>query len=357
MRLVSIASATPGMVLASPVYDLRGTPVLAARETLTEANQALLAGAVSSELVIEDSRTDDIFVGSVFSADIEVRALQALTALLGGLDPAQPAIPRGGLVGIMHPISRFVTAVHPYITGEPAIGGSYALDGYHHVHPVRVAELALVIGSHAGLSAEQLTSLGMAAMLMNVGYASLPPGMLDQPAELTPEQREALYRHPRHSLEILAASGLDHETFLTIAHHHERWDGSGYSAQRRGDEICRAARILAIADTYIALRSRRPHRPAFRPHEAIEFVIAFAGTLFDPELAQTLVRQIPQYPAGVGVVLSSGESGVVANPNVGHVARPVVRVCAVDGTNVRKTYDIDLTAREHQQKVVTEVDL
>ena len=357
MRLISVASAAPGMVLASPVYDLRGTPVLAERETLTEATLPLLANAVSSELVIEDPRTDDIFVGSVFTADIEVRALQALTGLLNSLDPAGPAIPRGGLVGIMHPVAKFVAAVHPYISGEPAIAGSYTLDGYHHIHPVRVAQLALVIGAHAGLSAKDLTNLGLAAMLMNVGYVSLPPGMLDQPRDLTPGERDALHNHPRRCLEILAASGLERDTFLAIAQHHERWDGSGYPAGRRGADICVTARILAMADTYIALRSRRPHRPAFRPHEAVEFIIAFAGALFDPELAQTLVRQIPQYPAGVGVVLSSGESGVVANPNVGHVARPVVRVCAVDGTNVRKTYDVDLTAREHQQKVIAQVDL
>jgi HD-GYP domain-containing protein (c-di-GMP phosphodiesterase class II) len=357
MRLISVANAAPGMVLASPVYDLRGTPVLAERETLTEASMPLLAGAVSSELVIQDPRTDDIFVDSVFTADIDARAIQALTHLLGTMDPARPAIPRGGLVGIAHPVSRFVTAVHPYITGEPAIAGSYTLDGYHYIHPVRVAQLALVIGAHTGLSATDLTNLGLAAMLMNVGYATLQADMLDQPRDLTPDERAALHNHPRASLEMLAASGLERETFLAIAQHHERWDGSGYPAQRRGEEICHAARILAVADTYIALRSRRPHRPAFRPHEAVEFIIAFAGALFEPELAQTLMRQIPQYPAGVGVVLSSGESGVVANPNVGHVARPVVRVFAVDGTHVRKTYDIDLTAREHQQKVIVQVDL
>jgi len=357
MRLISVASAIPGMVLASPVYDLRGRPVLAERETLSEASLPLLANAVSSELVIEDSRTDDIVVDSVFATDIEVRALQALTSLLTALDPAQPAIARGALVGIMHPIAQFVAAVHPLIGGDPAIGGTHTLDGYHHIHPVRVAQLALVIGAHTGLSAGDLTNLGLAAMLMNVGYEGLPAGALDQPRDLTPDEREALRNHPRRSLEILAASGLERETFLTISQHHERWDGSGYPAGRRGDQICGAARILAISDTYVALRSRRPHRPAFGPHEAVEFVIAYAGALFDPELVQTFVRQIPQYPAGVGVVLSSGESGVVANPNVGHVARPVVRVFAVDGTNVRKTYDIDLAAREHQQKVIVQVDL
>ena len=357
MRLVSIASATAGMVLACPVFDLRGTPVFAERETLTEASLPLLANAVSSELVIQDPRTDDIFVESVFATDIEVRALQAFTALLNAMDPACPAIPPGGLVGVTHPIAKFVAAVHPFISGDPAIGGTYTLDGYHHIHPVRVAELALVIGAHTGLTAHELTNLGLAALLMNVGYERLAAGTLDQPRDLTPGEREALHNHPRLSLEILAASGLERDTFLAIAQHHERWDGSGYPGGRRGAETCVAARILAISDSYIALRSRRPHRPAFRPHEAVEFIIAYSGALFDPELAQTLVRQIPQYPAGVGVVLSSGESGVVANPNVGHVARPVVRVCAVNGANVRRTYDVDLTAREHQQKVIAQVDL
>ncbi len=357
MRRVSVASAAPGMVLASPVFDIKGRPVLSARETLTDASLSVLSSAASSEILIADPRTDDILVGSIFAADVEARAMQALASLLSGLDAAQPAVPRGGLAGILHPVNKFVGAVYPYITGDPAISGSYSLHGYHHVHPVRVAELSLVIGSLLHFGAGQLHAVGIAAMLMNTGYASLAAELLERPGELSAEDWAAVHNHPRRSLEILAASGLDHDVFLAIAQHHERWDGSGYPAGRRGEDICLYARILAVADTYVALRSRRPHRPAFRPHEAIEFIIAYAGTLFDPEIAQIVVRQVPQYPAGVSVVLNSGESGVVSNPNAGHVARPVVRVCSVHGTNIRHTYDVNLSAREHQQKIVVEVNL
>jgi HD-GYP domain-containing protein (c-di-GMP phosphodiesterase class II) len=357
MRRVSVASAAPGMVLAHAVYDIKGTPVLAARDVLNERNIALLSASASSEILIEDSRTDDIFVNAIFPPDTEARAMQSLSAVLTALEPGGAVVGSVGLVGLRHPLGKFVGAVYPYVSGEPAIAGSHSIEGYHHVHPVRVAEMALVIGGLAGLGADDLQNLGMAALLMNVGYLRLPAGLLEAPRALTPEEIDALHDHPRRSLEILAASGLERDSFLAIAQHHERWDGSGYPAHRRGGDITLPARILAIADTYVALRSRRPHRDAMRPHEAIEYIIAYAGDLFDPGLVQILVRQLPHYPTGVAVVLNSGESGVVSNPNAGHVARPVVRVCAMNGARVRKTYDLDLSKRENQSTIVVDVDM
>jgi len=140
-----------------------------------------------------------------------------------------------------------------------------------------------------------------------------------------------------------------------IREHHERWDGSGYPAGLRGQEISVLARIIAIGDVYDSLLSKRPYREELRPHEAVQFIADQSGLMFDPDLAAAFSRRIPQYPAGLGVRLTSGHIGIVSRPNAGRLGRPVVRVCVEKGAPVPKPYDIDLSSPEHEDKAIAQV--
>lgn len=357
MRRVSVANAAAGMVLCRPVYDSKGYPLIGAGEALTDGNLSLLTRTAGAELLVDDPRTQDIFVKSVFEPELEAKAVQSLGALLTALPPGPATVQPASLVGVAHTVKKMLDAVFPYVVGDVEVAGAHALGGRDAVHGVKVAEMALVVGRMAGLEHDDLHALAMAAMLMNAGHRSLPGGLLDQPRPLLPEEVERLRTHPRLSLEALAASGLPRDAFLAIAQHHERWDGSGYPAGRRGDEISTLARILAIADAYVALLSERPHRHAMPAHDAIEFVLAYSGELFDPALVQIVARQLPQYPTGITVILSTGETGVVSNANTGHVGSPVVRVCAKAGAIVRAPYEMDLTDPKNQHSLVVQVDL
>jgi HD-GYP domain-containing protein (c-di-GMP phosphodiesterase class II) len=345
------------MVLAATVYDVKGIPVIGERETLTTATLPLLARTLSAEIVIEDPHTADIVVGSIFPVDLEAKASQALNILLVMQMGIAQGVPKGGLIGLMAPINRLVDCVYPFVVGDPAISGSYTLQGYQYVHPVKVAELAMVLAQLAGAEKAELATIGMAAVLMNIGYLALPPALLEQPRALEKEAFAPVREHPKHTAAMLKESGLPHDAMVAIEQHHERWDGSGYPLGLQRHDISLYARILAIADAYIALLSRRPYRPAMRPHEAIEYIIAYSGELFDPELVRMFSRQVPQYAAGVTVVLNTGEGGIVVNPNVGHVARPTVRVLGVQGVPVRQPYEVDLSDPEHQRKLIVEVDI
>ena len=357
MRRVSIANAAEGMVLKAAVYDVKGMPVLEIGETLTEAKLPLLARTLSAEILVEDPRTEDIPVGTMFPPDVEAKASQALNVLMVMQQGVTSGVQQGGLMGLVPPLNKLVNCLYPDMMGDADISGSYTLNGYHYVHPIKVAELSMVIARFAGAERKELLTLGMAAALMNIGYLNLKPGLLEQPRALEPPEWEQVKKHPEHTLSMLKDSGLHRDALEAIAEHHERWDGSGYPNGKKAHEISLYARILGISDGYISLRSRRPYRKALRPHEAIEFIIAFSGQLFDPELAKIFARQIPQYPAGITVVLSTGEGGIVSAPNSGHVARPVVRVLTVNGVPVREPYDLDLSSKEHQRKIIAEVDV
>jgi HD-GYP domain-containing protein (c-di-GMP phosphodiesterase class II) len=357
MRRVSVNNAQAGMVLAKTVYDVKGVPVLEMGEKLTDAKLPLLARTTSAEIVIEDERSADIVVGSLFPVDAETKAGHALNILLVMNQGHTQGVQSGGLVGLVAPINRLVDCVYPFVVGDPAITGSHTLQGYHYVHPIKAAELSMVIAQLAGADKPELSNIGLAAALMNIGYLGLRPMLLEKTLPLEKEDWEQIRKHPEFSVSMLTQSGLKADAMLAIQQHHERWDGSGYPLGLKGHDISLYARILAIADSYIALLSRRPYRPAMRPHEAIEYIIAYSGEMFDPELARMFTRQIPQYPAGITVALSTGEAGIVTDPNVGHVARPKVRVLAVHGVPVKNPHEVDLSHPDNQRKLIVEVDI
>ena len=355
MRRVSVGKAKAGMVLGRAVYDIQGHLLLAREDKLTEEGLGLLARSGSSEILIEDPRVADVLVGSLFSAQMEAKAIQGLRLLLVTHEGTTELIGSNDLIGIQPHVNAMMQRLSPDIMGDPDLSGFATLQGYDYVHPVKVAGLAMLIGRFAELGAEDLVKLGMAALLQNVGYLSLPPGILEKSGAYTENDWYDVRKHPHYSVQLLAKSGLDEDSLQAIAQHHERWSGAGYPEGREGDDISLFARIIALADTYHALLSKRPHRKAFKPHEAVEFIVAYSGDLFDPDLAQIFARKIPQYPAGLGVKLSTGETGIVSNPNAGHIARPIVRICFENGEPVREPYDLDLSDPRCMSKLIVKV--
>ena len=343
------------MVLGRAVYDIRGQLVLNEGDELTKDSLGLLARSGTAEILVEDPRVADVLVGSLYSARMEAKAIQALRLLMTSIEGRNEGITENEIMGIYPQVNDMAKRLVPEISGEPEVSGPLTLNGYDYIHAVKVTGVAMLLGRYAEMGRDELVELGITAMLSNIGYAALPPGILDEPRELSVHDQEALHSHPAEGAKLLIDSGLSDLALHGIAQHHERWDGSGYPEGRKGDEIGRYARIIAIADTYHALLSKRPHRPPFKPHEAVEFIVAFSGQLFEPETTQLFARRMPQYPSGLGVRLSTGEIGIISNPNAGHIARPIVRICFENGQPLGKPYDLDLSDAKSMNKVITEV--
>lgn len=353
MRRVSVARTKPGMVVGAAVYDVRGSILLEDGDTLTRERIELLAGAGTGEVLIRDPRVADVPVANLYPGYLEAKATEGMHRLL-----SNPTIEKSGLepldlIALRPAISQMVQCLYPAVLGDPDLSGCASLAGYDFVHPVKTAGLALLIGRTASLNQNGLAKLGMASLLMNVGYLRLRGHFFTRADSLTAAERTELERHPIYSRRMLEASGLDNDVLQAVEQHHERWDGRGYPGGLSRGEISSYSQIISIADTYYALLSRRPHRDAFQPHEAAEFILASSGEMFDPELVQFFARKIPHYALGVSVRLSTGEIGIVTDGNSGQVARPVVRICYEDGRAV-EPYDLDLSLRECMDKIIVE---
>jgi PAS domain S-box-containing protein len=146
------------------------------------------------------------------------------------------------------------------------------------------------------ISDRYIADLCLSSVLHDVGKVAISDTILLKPAKLTSEEFTRIQDHARMGGDALrdVDSELKRESFLTLGkeiayYHHERWDGKGYPEGRRGEQIPLSARIVALADVYDALTSKRPYKEAFGHRESVAIIAEGRGTQFDPELVDAFL--------------------------------------------------------------------
>jgi diguanylate cyclase (GGDEF)-like protein/putative nucleotidyltransferase with HDIG domain len=166
-----------------------------------------------------------------------------------------------------------------------------AKDDTTHDHLRRVQVYAREIGKELGLSQAEHDALQAAALLHDIGKLAVPEHIISKPGRLTPEEFEKMKIHPIVGAEILERVRFPYPVAPIVRTHHEKWDGTGYPAGLRGEEIPIGARILAAVDCLDALASDRQYRRALPLDQAMEVVRSEAGKAFDPKVVEILSRR------------------------------------------------------------------
>ena len=166
-----------------------------------------------------------------------------------------------------------------------------AKDHTTHDHVQRVGVYALEIGKELGLSAGELEALRAASILHDIGKLAVPEFIINKPGRLTPEEFEKMKIHPVVGAEILETVNFPYPVAPIVRAHHEKWDGSGYPAGTKGEEIPIGARILSAVDCLDALASDRQYRRALPLDQAMDHVARLAGKDFDPRVVDVLKRR------------------------------------------------------------------
>lgn len=200
-------------------------------------------------------------------------------------------------------------------------------DPYAYSHAVNCAALMSAFGRQLGFPGSVLVELASAGMLMDLGMAALPEGTVNHASPLSEAQRETMKQHVEASLAQLDGTpGTTPLIRSAVAHHHERHDGSGYPAGRRGFEIPLEARMLGIVDSFDAMSSARLYQPASARHHVLQALYRERDRLFQAELVEQFSQSIGVYPTGSLVELSSGEVAVVTAQNSARRLLPKVTV-------------------------------
>lgn len=162
-------------------------------------------------------------------------------------------------------------------------------DPYTRFHSHSVAKWSRMIGRRKGLSEDELNRLGLAALFHDFGKIGIPDEILSKTSRLTDEEFETMKKHPTIARDLLASLEPLSDLLPGITHHHERWDGRGYPSKLKGDDIPLWARIIALADSYDTMATRRAYKEPYSREKVLAELEKGRGTQFDPELTDHML--------------------------------------------------------------------
>ncbi|MDK2944127.1 MAG: hypothetical protein PWQ24_842 [Mesotoga sp.] len=166
-------------------------------------------------------------------------------------------------------------------------------DSYTHGHGKRVRDVSLAIARKLGVPSEKQEVIAMGALFHDIGKIEIDDSILKKPSRLSKEEFEIIKLHPVTGCEMVKGNFLE-ETQDIIRHHHERLDGSGYPDGLKGSELSLEARIVAVADSFDAMTSKRPYREAMSCNEALQELKSKAGLLYDSKAVKALEECIDE---------------------------------------------------------------
>lgn len=161
-----------------------------------------------------------------------------------------------------------------------------------HGHSERVTQYALSIAEEMGLDEDTRIEIHRAGLLHDLGKIAVSPLILNKPEKLTEEEFAIIKLHPFEGARILEPIRVFDKIRPAIEQHHECWNGTGYPAGLKGEEIHPIARILAVADVYDALYADRPYREGWAQERVFNYLIKESGGEFDPQVVQALFKAI-----------------------------------------------------------------
>lgn len=228
----------------------------------------------------------DVSVGFVTARAKEARGADALLNLAAGAASEaenQPEGIFGGYYGeLLETLRRQISP-----SKEQTVAALVKAVEIRHpslgAHMRSVSRLAVSVGYQMALPQSQLETLSTGGLLHDVGKIGIPDAILLKSGPLTIEEYATIKDHPGLGARILAEGEL-FPAIPTVKHHHERFDGTGYPAGLRGEDIPLAARIVSIADTFDNMTHDRPYRKGVSQRAALEEILRNSGTQFDPEV-------------------------------------------------------------------------
>lgn len=201
-------------------------------------------------------------------------------------------------------------------------------DEYTAEHCLSVAILAIAFGRHLQLAESELSTLGLAGLLHDVGKMRVPANILNKPGRLTDKEFRAISAHAIHGRNLLQQTPEIPKAVIDAAHgHHERIDGTGYPRRLSSENISDYAKIISLVDCYDAITSNRCYSDARPVTEAMKILYENRGKQFDEALTLAFIQFIGLYPPGSIVELENGAVGIVLAKNKGAQHLPkIVRV-------------------------------
>lgn len=359
MRLVSVENCMPGMVLAKHIFNENGTILLRRGITLTDKIIQRLKEKQISTVCIEEKGTEDLEIDEDIPLTIRLEIGKAIKESFDKfrnerLNNIAYNIDTKRLQRIFDDLIQEIKKNKNVLSLVTKV---CLHDFYIYDHSINVTIYATAIAAKMGYDDKRLREIAMGALFHDIGKTMIPLEIIKKPGKLTEGEFEIVKKHTGFGYNILRQQPtIPLSSAYCAFQHHERMDGSGYPKGAKRDDIHPYAKIIAVADVFDALTSKRSYRNAILPHDALEILFAETNKHLDCMAVQAFQRSIAVYPVGASIVLNTGETGVVTKYNFNAPGRPVVRIIRdKEGRELEEPYEIDLS--EHLTVMIKQCDI
>lgn len=360
MLMLPITKCRAGMKLAKKVFSDEGQVLLSDGIELTDKFLDRLKNKGINYLYIEDPRLEGVVIPELLSEETMRESMRVIRDSFrnyadSSKQTSKVTYPYVGK-NMRNMMKQIMQELEHNREAMIMLMNMNTVDQYLYVHSMNVCVYATLLGIANGYDEEKLMTLGLGAMLHDIGKTQISRDILMKPDQLSDGEYMEMKRHAERGYYLLKD---EPNIPLLSAHcayqHHERLNGTGYPRGLKGDEIHEFAKWLGIVDSYDAMTSNRIYRNARLPHQAMEILFTGSETLYDTRMLSVFRDKVAIYPIGISVNLSNGLKGVVVHVNPQFIQRPVVRIMMdEDGQPVQAPYDLDLAV--HLNVMIVEIN-
>ena len=342
MRLVPIESVREGSLLAKTIYGSNGTILLKEGAMLSAAIIARLKYMQIYLLYIKDDYTTEV-IEDIIKPELRQKSIKIIKNTFNRIALMKEALQKkdsssSKVFSTLKENDDYFASIHEVaqelidniLSNKDILVNLVdikSMDNYTYQHCVNTAVLSLCLGIAMKLNKYELRDLCVGALVHDLGKVLISKDIILKSNTLSDDEFEEMKTHALKGYEYLRNTReISITSKMIVLQHHERYDGRGYPGALKGEEINKLARLVSIADVYDALTSDRPYRRSILPSEAMEYIMASSGTLFDPHMVFIFSRVIVPYSNGTIVRLSNGDIGIVQETPLNFPLRPNVKI-------------------------------
>ena len=350
IELIIIKSGLKQEELVPFLNILRGD-----KQTLTSDNLTLL---------LEQNRVKNILIKDI---NFNERAKEAYFDAIGSIREVLEDVHHGNMLNIFES-KRSVKGMVNSILVDKNILLSLSMiknfDDYLFSHSVNVCILAISLAEELNYGEDELTDIGMAGLLHDIGKIKTSLEVLQKPGKLSEEEWKLMRQHPKFGAELLAdREGLSEKSIRIVLEHHMRPNGKGYPQHEPGVEPLIQSQIVAIADTYDAATTIRPYQKPLSCTGAVKLMRQMSRETndFDRNMLASFEKMMGGYPIGTTVRLDTNEIGYVTRYGSKREAPMVKIILDREGQRLDEPKEVDLNEKDMEtgkpfRNIIAEVD-
>ena len=327
MRFVRLDNCEDGMIIGKNVYGNNGMILLRAGNPVKQNHIDTLLRLGYLGIYVEDAFSQGIEMKEAVSGETRNDATTAIKDLFSKSKFVDMKNTTHAIKQVQDVLEAIVNQIFSNRDAVINILSLKSFDNYTYQHCADVGILSVILGLELKIKRRKLLDLGKAAFFHDIGKMFVPQEILNKPSKLTAFEFDQVKKHTELG-HIYVQNVLKQPDRVSngALYHHERYSGGGYPKNISGNDIPFFAKIIAIADAYDTIISKRVYKEAMLASEAYEYIMGNVGTHFDPTVAGAFLRKIAPFPVGTCVRLSNGKAAIVVENRTSFMMRPVVKL-------------------------------